>query len=389
MMIVRVVLVVWAVLGFWGCADEATEPQPEGSLPPFDEAACASLEAPTVQTRAFATGPTNNTVTVDGQHAWIVHSGNNTVGRLTLPDGPYEAAFVDVGNDRGPWDLALTDEALVVTHFVSDSISLHDRTTGQRLAEHVEPPIPAPTGVAQAEGVVVVAASNFVGPGFGAGQVHVLRIEGQGLRHVGSLQTSALNPLDVVYDPARRRFLVVCAGEVAFEPATEAFKPVSGGAVDVLGLDALLGGALEGALETSVALPLSAELPFAGNPRTLVMAPGGDVGYLPSGSAPHLYKLDLETLEVLRGPDDPIVVYLGDGNQLTGFALRPDGVGYVTAFNQDALYLFDSQCDASVAGPFGLGDAALLEGPLDVAYDPATQRALVLMSVSSFVTVVR
>ena len=53
------------------------------------------------------------------------------------------------------------------------------------------------------------------------------------------------------------------------------------------------------------------------------------------------------------------------------------------AFNGDALYLFDTTCDASVAGPFDLGTGPLLEGALMPAWDAPRRQLLVLMTLSS------
>ena len=374
-----------------GCGGEG-EPAPpvEGGLPPFDPLICARPEAPTIQIEAHTTGPVNNTIEIAAGAAWVVHSGDNTVGRFDLSTGGFDPAFVDVDDGRNPWALAEAGGRLFITNFLTDSLSVADAATGAVLDERTDLGLEAPTGVAAGGGVAVVVSSNFIGPGYGPGSIQALRLlDGPPfVEPLGRIESSARAPLDVVYEPQRRRFYVVESGDSGVDEETGAFVPRSSGAVEVIEVSALEEGLVAQDV-ARVSLPLSEDDPFAGTPRTLILAPDGRHGYLPSGSSPQLYKIDLETLEVLRGASNPIEVYLGEGNQLTGLAFRPDGVGYLTAFNQDALYLFDSGCDASVLGPFGLGSSALLEGPLDIAYDPVSAQALVIMSVSNALTIVR
>jgi DNA-binding beta-propeller fold protein YncE len=318
-----------------------------------------------------------------------VHSGDNTVGRFDLAAGDYDADFVDVGDGRNPWALAESGGRVFVTNFVADSISVADGVSGALLGELEGVGLEAPTGIAAGAGVLVAVSSNFVGPGYGEGTIHALRATDVApfLEPIGTIKASALAPIEVVFDAARGRFYVVNSGERRVDPQTGAFVPVSDGAVDIIDLAALDDGLQDEDL-VSIPLPISPAEPLVGAPSAVVLAPDGRTAYLPSSTSPALFKIDLERLEVLRGADDPIRAYLGEGSQLTNMVFGPDGLAYVTAFNQDALYLFDSGCDASIFGPVELGTSPLLEGPLDVAYDAAGRRALVLMSVSNALTVV-
>jgi hypothetical protein len=54
----------------------------------------------------------------------------------------------------------------------------------------------------------------------------------------------------------------------------------------------------------------------------------------------------------------------------------------------DSLFVLDTRCDFTVAGPVGLGNATDLEGPVDIAYDEVRGQALVLMTLSNSLTVV-
>jgi len=316
-----------------------------------------------------------------------VHSQDNTVGRYGLRTGRWEPAFVDVGNERNPWDVAVTADRLYVSNFAEPVVTVADRATGARLGELAVETVAA-GGIAAVHDLVLIASSGFIGPDYGPAALVVLRrLEAAPwLEALGALPTSADNASDVVVDPARGRVYVVSAGARGFDLATGDSVVMSDGAVDVFDLDALRAGELDRATVTSVALQRDPANPFAGAPRTLVIAPGGDVAYLPSASSSHLYKLDLDRLTWLHDTTSPIIPYLGTGNQLTAIAMRPDGLAYVTAFNQDRVVLFDTACDASIAGPWDVGNSSLLEGPLEVAYDPVARQALVILSVSSAVS---
>lgn len=365
-----------------GAAPEGTEP---GGLPPFDAAQCSlPALAPRVTPELATTGAVNNTIVMDGDAAWVVQSGDNTIGRLDVSTGRLDVDYIDAGDARNPWDIAPDGERLWISNYATASVTLARRSDGAVLGE-VGVDAVAPSGLAAVEGLVLVASSGFEGPGFGPSWIAVLRAldAPPWLEPVGRVPGAALNAAEVVVDPARRRVYAVYTGARGFDPDTGEVIVTSDGAVDVLDLDRLLRGELSEAVLAHLPLARDPADPFSGGPRTLVLTGDGRWGYAPSASSSAIFKLDLEALAWTRDGRDPIRGYLGAGNQLTSMALRGDGLAWVVAYNQDAAYLFDTGCDASVAGPFELSVSPLLDGPLDIAWDEERQQALVILSISN------
>jgi len=66
------------------------------------------------------------------------------------------------------------------------------------------------------------------------------------------------------------------------------------------------------------------------------------------------------------------VLYETSQDALHAAAMMGDGLAFVLAFNQDALYVFDTTCDKLIAGPVDLGlSEEDLEGPLAIVSDGA------------------
>jgi outer membrane protein assembly factor BamB len=375
----------WVASAWAACEAPPPDEQARGGLPPFDAAACALPDpaTPSIEPDAWQTGPANNAIRLDGDLAWVVQSASNTVGRLDLRTGAWEPDFVDLGRDgvgRNPWDLAASGGRLYVTNLLTDSISVVDAATGEPLAELKDLGLVAPGSPAVGEDLLLVPGTGFVAPDYGPSQLLALQIlDGPPwLQPLARPEPSALNTGAVVFDPHRRRFYAVNTG--ARRRSAEGWISTSEGTLDAFDLDALRAG--DTAPRGSLTLRQGEGGPAG--PRDLILTGDqGRLGYLPASNSPHLYKVDLDQWRVLRGGDDPIQAYLGDGDQLTGLAAGEGGLLYLTAFNGDALYLFDATCDASVAGPFDLGTGPLLEGALMPAWDAPRQQLLVLMTLSS------
>ncbi len=377
------------------CGSGEGEGLDQGTLPDFDPGMCrdsALLADPPASVRheVHTTNSVNNYVRIDGDIAWVVQSGSNTVGRFVLGSDAFDPNFVDVGQDRNPWDLTFAGGRLYITNFLSDSVSIADAGSGEILGELSDLDILAPGTPATDGQILLVPGTGFAFTDYAPDKVAVLSLREQApfAQLLGYVEPSGLNSGVVRYDAARDRFYLVSTGSRVAD-GEGAFVASSEGTLDVWDAKLLREGDLQGAKLASLSFPLQEDDPFAGAPRDIVIAPEGPFGYLPSASSSSLYKVDLDQLQITRNTEDPIEAYEGEGNQLTAMAFRGDGLAYVVAFNQDALYLFDPSCDASVAGPFDLGlRDTRLEGPLHIAYDAPRQRALVLMSISNAVTLV-
>src|SRR5690554_6355077 len=114
-------------------------------------------------------------------------------------------------------------------------------------------------------------------------------------------------------------------------------------------------------------------MPLRDDPARPVLANSGQTIYFPSATAPVLFKFDLDTRQWLRVSADSIFLRqkedaapLQDG--AFNATLDARGILYVSALNEDAVYLVDTACDEVLAGPIPVGTTdAQLEGPQDLA----------------------
>ena len=86
--------------------------------------------------------------------------------------------------------------------------------------------------------------------------------------------------------------------------------------------------------------------------------------YFVSAIAPVLFVFDLQERRWVYDAISPLILYETDGDATHRAAFGDDGLLWITAFNEDQLYLFDTACDELVAPPIDLGGVAdMLEGP--------------------------
>lgn len=328
-------------------------PEPDVQTYPAGPAACpdgARRPAAAVERQLATVGTNVNAMRRAGDEAFLVESGDNTVSRLDLRTGGW-SPLVDVGNGRGPWDLAVTDDEIWITNFVANTVTVADRATGEVLTELADPAFEGPSGVAVLGDRVYVSSVQFRGEGdYGPGAVHV--IDRPSRRVLGSLATARQNPQAL--DAVDGRLVVVDSGSFSFdgtfvagsEAAVEIWTPTST------------------PLEPDIiVLPLAAGSDAAvGTPGRPAHRSGSPIIYLPSATAPVVFALDLNAGTWVRGGDDPIVLYETDRDALHHAALGEDGLLYVTAFNEDELILVDTSCDAVLAR-IPLETSSMLAGP--------------------------
>ncbi|MEZ4458620.1 MAG: hypothetical protein R3E66_02610 [bacterium] len=338
------------------CAEDPTTP----AGGPAEPAACpGGVEAAawTAPRQVAVTGPSVNALHVVGDQILMVVSQDNTIMAYD-PETQAIRRFADLGNDRGPYDLAWNDTHIFVTNFVSESVSVFDRT-GHLVAELTDG-FAGPSGVAVGEGVVYVSNVDYLSPTQGYGDGYVAVIDADDFTTLGTIPTAHKNPQFLRYDQG-----------ALFVSDTGALDFVDGRAV------ATTSGALE--RWSFAANPLQptvevAELPV--DSPTAGASPGrpvivGSSAYVASATAPHVYALDLTTFVWRRGLDNPIVLYASSADALHHMAT--DGsILYVSAFNRDDLWRIDPSCDAVLGSPIPVGSSDLLEGAHDLVAVPGS-----------------
>lgn len=304
------------------------------------------------------------------QRLYVVESAENTVSRFDAVTGRAEVGFIDVGNDRNPYDMALDEEKRrgYVTDFLSGTLSVVSLESGALIAELGEGLMRSPSGVAYSKRYLYVSDVEY-GEGehdFGPGAVHVF--DRATLDYLGKLATAHKNPhyLSVIPspdDPGVELLVVVEAGAVGYESGR--YTTLTDGGVELWkeGADPLS--------PARAALPIPVDAPF-GAPARPLSSPDGERLYFVSATTPSVISVGLDApLRWITAPQAPLPLYQSEEDTLHAARLDARGLLWILSYNQDALYLFDTRCDRVIDGPIDLGlSERLLEGPIDLSLSP-------------------
>ncbi len=242
--------------------------------------------------------------------------------------------------------------------------------TPDAVSDAVSPPpaFAAPEGVAVAGGYAFVANAAFrfgdSGLVFDEGFVTVVRLND--FQVVNRIPTTAKNPQAVVASGGQ--VVVLCSGATIWDQATGVVSPASDGAIEILDVAE---APTATAATRVIPLPIAGPGSLVGYPSSLAVTPDGRVAYAGSGTAAAVFKVDLQTGQVLRGSDDPIS--LGDLAVQDSLTVEngPPGVLLVGSFNRDLVFALDTGSDTPAAAPFqqiDAGKTADMDGVLDLAY---------------------
>jgi DNA-binding beta-propeller fold protein YncE len=238
-----------------------------------------------------------------------------------------------------------------------------------------------PQDVVVVDGRVLVTNTAFHSEtlSWGDGSVSVLDPESREV--VTKLALSARNPQYM--QVASEHVYVVSSGETVFQFDSGEVHSVSDGALDVFvrtDLDA-------GHLAFSVPLPRHPDDPTIGAPGSFVVLPDESAAYIGLGLSAHLYRVDLSTGALTRGPLNPIVARDHAGNDTLALAWHPDGHVLVVSYNSGELRRLDPETDAWIGDPIDLSFTGDLEGPLDlVVMEDHVPDLYVVMSAANTVT---
>ncbi|TXD42843.1 hypothetical protein FRC96_02885 [Lujinxingia vulgaris] len=362
------VCVLALALGVAACGEPLDEVQPAGELVEVCEEGGASHEL-FVDARLSTTGPLANDLAVGSSGLWVVESGANTLSLFDVERERYSAGAAALGSDRNPYAVAVEEgaapsgaERLWVANYSAHSVSVVDGETGDIIAEMEHEALKNPSAVAVGERYVYVGNVNYlsVAEGFGEGSVAV--ISRDALEVVASVATAFKNPhsLSVEEVDGQEVLVVSAAGEVVFGGEGVTLRGEAG--VELMRF---------GAEPTSPAVASYAlgqrEGSVVGAPGRPVRVPGTDRLYFSSATAPVLFAFDLGETRWLHDASNPVEVYAASGDATHSLAVDSAGRLWLTAFNQDALYVWDTRCDTLAAGPIPLGQVDdLVEGPQSV-----------------------
>lgn len=360
-----VVSCLCVLLLYGACSPAPSNQQPTGARVPASAAVCGGgvqLASFDVEPSLGVIGEAANVMVQAGDYAYIVESLDNTISRLNLRTGALDAGFIDVGNDRGPYDMFADPETMRgwVANYQSSSVSIVDLRTGAVIEELTGDAFDGPNGVTATETHAYIGNTQpLPGGGYGPGSVTVIERATRDI--LGQLPTAAPNPqfLGVIERDGVEQVVVVNSGKIAREGGI--FTQVSDAAVErwVPGEDPLA------PTKQTWILPRPAPGSRVGAPGRPLANSDGSKLYMTSATAPVVFSIDLDAGEWARGADDPIELYESDADTLHNGFMGDDGLLWIVSFNDDALYVVDTACDEVLLGGVDLGVIpGELEGPI-------------------------
>lgn len=358
-----------------GCADDASKDPTPTRVYEAGEPACSTNGRPAPALSVFANfqpiGTAANALAGDDEHLWVVESTSNTVSRFHLDSARFDPYFIDIGDGQNPYDVAVDAELgrAYISNWLTNSLSVAELKTGE-ITHYIGPDssknttpdtsyLDAPQGVSFSDAYIYVANSGYRGPGdYAPGSVSIF--ERDSLEFIAKIETTEPNTSFVLWAKTALgpRLIVVNTGAIEINN-TGAFVR-SAGSVE---LWAERDDPLQPERE-SHRLELVDNSRF-GAPGRPVLTPDRRFIYLPSATAPLIFKLDIYAGEWVYDTDSPLQI---DGAKLDqdgthDLAADSRGLLYLTAFNEDALYIIDTACDQLLAGPIDLAQTdAQLEG---------------------------
>ena len=284
-----------------------------------------------------------NAFVVDGDRAYIVSSGDNTIRVIDTLSLDTVQTIDLTGIADNPWDIAVAgDSKAYVSGLFTDTLAVLDTETGGVVAT-IDVPTPGPYGATPTrmlvyDGRLFVACQNIAedysdyGPGFVAvldtATDTWIDTDADAANGVTPIVTSQKNPGDLALSTSGTLF-VVNSGDWSFAAGT--FSNTD--AVD----------------PDTYAILATVEFGDYSKAGTVSAAPSG-VMYFGENIAPYLYSVDGQTFEALRtyAAGNYVTVPNSGGYCLPSPLAFKDGVAYGLEYNSDHLFAFDPSADNGV-----------------------------------------
>lgn len=320
-----------------------------------------------VTTPLFSTGSGPNDMLALGGNLVVANSLDNSVARYNQSGDLLSSSTFPLASS--PSYLACDGSMLYAICNGTNEVQIRsfpDLTAVAAPAVPLDPGGAAFLGPAQStavtDGYIVVPLNNISNFGptvFGTGRVAIVRNTSPASTVYVELP-HGVNAQCSLADATRGLVYIVCAGDIQFD---ENFVPHAAG-------DAYLEVLEVASSEIIDSINLG---PIGAGQAAL--SPDSAFAYLGNSLTGAVYKVDLDSLAVVRGAGNPIVLTT-DYTFVSDLAFTPDGTWLLaSSFNTDELYLIDPVNDtvspAPYSAPFSLAlDPQLLGGCIDVEVSP-------------------
>lgn len=304
----------------------------------------------------IAIGPSSNFVGRSHENSneiLIVESGSNTLSKLK--NNAKLVSFIDVGDEHNPWSFWGDSNFIYTTNYLSNSVS-EFTIQGERVKEWKEG-FDRPTSILGNQTHLFISNVVFDGTVFQKG--FILVFDRQTQARIQKKETKALNPQFLSFINVGNETSLAIINSGSFKFSNEGTLPGSDASLEIWklkksGKEILYQG-------KNFPLPLEG--------KKEVGSPGRPIQirkkiYFSSGTAPVLFEFDLEKMQWTRNTKNPIVLRDPLPDALH-FMQGWNSLLFITAFNEDAIYIVDPQCE-KIAAKITIDNNEFLAGPHEI-----------------------
>ena len=340
------------------------------------------VDASDIHDMGVTTGSAPNQILLKDNSLFIVNSMDNAIQKIDLTDGPTNhKPFISLATDSNPYFMTIdSNNELFVTNLASNSYSrvmLNDETNVTNTTFDADNALKAPEGIAVNNDNILIANADYTMDEnwvttYNNGFITVVNKSDD--TFIKKIATTQKNPQRLLV--LNGKLYVINSGIVEFDASYIAY-PKSDSGIDILDLSNIDNGF------TNVEIPFT-DGKLSGFAGSYALSNNKKDLYLASGSAPELYAYDIENNAMLRNTDNPIIIDTFDTPSSVMLNLTTvENYIFVTNFNNDTLYVLDSNDNYKVVVKADIGeDSQSMEGAQGIAYDKTNKQVYIFFGIS-------
>ncbi len=340
------------------------------------------IDSNDIQDIGVTTGSAPNQILLKDNSLFIVNSMDNAIQKIELTDGPTNHnPFISLPESSNPFFMTIdSDNELFVTNLATNSYSRAKLNMPAMLITTSfdgENSLKAPEGIAVDDKNIFIANADYTmdenwvttyNDGF------ITMIDKANDSFTKKIPTTQKNPQKVFI--LNNKLYVINSGIIEFD-ANYIGYPKSDSGIDILDLSNIDAGF------TNVKIPFT-DGELSGFVGAYSLSNDNNILYLASGTAPELYAYDIQNNTILRNTDNPIIIDTFENPTSVMLNLTTvENYLFVTNFNNDTLYVLDTNNDYKVVIKADIGeDSESMEGAQGIAYDKNNKKVYIFFGIS-------
>jgi hypothetical protein len=342
---------------------------------------CA-VDTTDIHDMGVTTGSAPNQILLHDNSLFIVNSMDNAIQKIDLTDGPTNKnPFISFTTDSYPYFMTIDyNNVLIVTNLIGNSYSrVKIEMPLMKVTKSFddESSLKAPEGIATNENNIFIANADYTTDEnwvttYNDGFITIINKSNDVF--VKKIATTQKNPQRVFI--LNNKLYVINSGIIEFNESYIGY-PKSDSGIDILDLSDIDAGF------TNIKIPFT-DGELSGFAGSYTLSKDNKTLYLASGTAPELYAYDIENNTMIRNTDNPIIVDNFDTPSSVMLNLTTvENYLFVTNFNNDTLYVIDTNNDYKVILKANIGeDSETMEGAQGIVYDKNNKQVYIFFGIS-------